>query len=292
MTYIQELRLTGCNLNNGIPANVFNGMQLDYLQIDRGIIASTDASSLAGLTIKKLANVPNPIGGFTIQNAQLTTGDLATNFFSPLTTVVSITVDNANLVNLTSGMFSSNTAVQTINLSRNKFTKVSFDLFSGLTSLSSINMSEISWDCTCNDLWFQHSLSSNYINLYGNILCMSPTSFQYMKWTQYYFNVCEKKDFCFGIPGVVSNIFCYTWHQILFYFLLMIGFTVSAIAVFIVVNVRRKMMQIIREIEAKKKKAYRKVKEALVRGRDGQHAPASTAMYGMKERKWIDTNVP
>lgn len=35
-----------------------------------------------------------------------------------------------------------------------------------------------------------------------------------------------------------------------------------------------------------------KVKEALVRGRDGQHAPAATAMMGMKERKWIETTVP
>lgn len=178
MTYIQELRLVGCNLNNGIPANTFNGMQLDYLEIDRGIIASTDASSLAGLTIQRLASVPNPIGGFTIKNAQLTAGELATNFFSPITSVVSITVDNANLVNLTTGMFSSNTAVQTINLSRNKFTKVSFDLFNGLTSLTSINMTYIDWECTCTNLWFQHSLSSNYIDLHGNILCMSPTSFQ------------------------------------------------------------------------------------------------------------------
>ena len=29
-----------------------------------------------------------------------------------------------------------------------------------------------------------------------------------MKWTQYYFNECEKKDFCFGVPGncIVLNI--------------------------------------------------------------------------------------
>lgn len=72
----------------------------------------------------------------------------------------------------------------------------------------------------------------------------------------------------------------------------MIAFVASAISVFIVINVRRKMMQIIREIEAKKRKAFMKVKEALVRGRDGQHAPAATAMMGMKERKWIETTVP
>lgn len=178
MTYIQELRITGCNLDSGIPANVFSGMQLDYLEIDKGIIASTDSASLTGLTIAKISTVPNPIGGFTIRNAQLTAGELAANFFSPLTSAVSITVDNANLINLTSGMFSSNTALQTINLSRNKFTKVSYNLFSGLKSLTSINMSYIDWDCTCTDLGFQHSLSSNYINLHGNIQCMTPTSYQ------------------------------------------------------------------------------------------------------------------
>lgn len=184
MTYIQELKIVGCNLNLGIPANTFSGMQLDYLEISKGVIASTDASSLTGLTIKKLTNVPSPIGGFTIQNAQLTAGQLAAGFFSPLTSVVAITVDNANLINLTSGMFSANTALQTINLSRNKFTQVSYDLFSGLASLSSINMSYIDWECTCHNLGFQHSLSSNHINLYGNILCMSPTSFQCEQYLQ------------------------------------------------------------------------------------------------------------
>lgn len=26
-----------------------------------------------------------------------------------------------------------------------------------------------------------------------------------MKWTQFYFNECENKDYCFGVPGNICN---------------------------------------------------------------------------------------
>lgn len=29
-----------------------------------------------------------------------------------------------------------------------------------------------------------------------------------MKWTQFYFNECENKDYCFGVPGNICNHYC------------------------------------------------------------------------------------
>ncbi|KAK3105186.1 hypothetical protein FSP39_019221 [Pinctada imbricata] len=289
MTHIQELRINNCIISD-LPAGVFANLNLDFLEIEGGSITTTQSNSLQSLTISKLSNVPNPVGGISFKNVEFTGGNITAGFFDPLTSVLSITLDNCGIENLETSVFAQNTAVQSINLSRNRFTTLQH-IFGGLTSLTFVNISFISWDCTCTNLWFTQWLASNYITLVGSYLCNTPTGYQNSKWSQYYYTECEIYDICKGIPGVRSGLVCYTWHQLIAYFALLIALTLTIIALIIFFNVRAKMVQTQRQIESKRKRVHTKIKEALIRGKDGQKAPASTSAPSyikMPPRGWID----
>ena len=176
VTYIQALVIKNCIISD-LPTATFANLNLDYLAFEGGSISQTQSDSFQALTISRLANVQSPTGALSFTNTEITGGNITSGFFDPLTTVVSITLDNAGVERLESTVFAQNAKLEAINLSRNKFTTIP-NIFNGVQSLQKVNMSYIDWDCSCTNLWFTQWLSSNYVDLVGSYMCNTPASYQ------------------------------------------------------------------------------------------------------------------
>lgn len=270
MNYINEFKMTGCNLTSGLPSSAFSTfVELDSLTIEGGIIASTQSDTFSGLNITKISGLPTPQGKLTIKNANVGS-NFSVGFFDSLSDLSAVDISGCGLNAIDPNMFLYNNKIRRLNLANNNFTTISSSFLKNMTSLTEVNVDGISFDCsTCDNLWFLDHFSAFSMHIKGTFLCSGGERVY-----QYFGEKCRGKDNCNSIPGIAIGIDCFEWYQILNYCFTSASFALSWVAFVVVVIYRRDMYKNEKEIEIRKREKAIRVLEALKRGGGGgQKAP-------------------
>ena len=179
MGYLQELKISNCDIAS-LPSSVFTNIgTLDSLTIQGGSIASLAADSLTGLTITPL-DVPIPSAALVMKNTAITGNAIPVGMLNGLTAAKSVQLDNLGLTSIDNTLLSLNTALTSLSLANNGFTSIESALISTLDGLSSFDLGGLAFDCSCTNLWILTYATANRIALPSGIVCNSPTDYQSM----------------------------------------------------------------------------------------------------------------
>lgn len=181
MSYLQEFYITNCVISD-LPDNVFSDFgTLNYFKIEGGSIGATQPNSLNGLSVAR-SSTPNVYGEFAIVDSIITTGELATGFLNPLTTVSTILLQNTALNTIDVNTFSQNTIVRNLSIAGNNFQTIPENIFSGLDTLMYLDMSNIPFNCSCSEVWFLDYLAEEDVNIVGVAVCEQPSNYACKYW--------------------------------------------------------------------------------------------------------------
>lgn len=176
MDYIQEFYMTNCVISD-LPDSVFSDFgTLNYFKIEGGSIGATNTNSLNGLNVARSSS-PTPLGTFIIYNSPINTGELASGFLNPLTTVTTIMLKNTGLDSIEANMFSQNTLVRNLSIAGNNFQELPNNIFSGLDALMFLDLSDVPLNCSCSNVWFLDYSVEHNISLVGAVVCGEPSSY-------------------------------------------------------------------------------------------------------------------
>ncbi|XP_033764259.1 uncharacterized protein LOC117345303 [Pecten maximus] len=240
MSHVQELRFFDCAVLN-LPDAVFSELiELNYLSFDGGSVSNIGFDVFSGVNIYPMA-VPNPLGALAFRNAQITSSGLPNGALYNLVNFTKLIIQNSALRVLQPDMFKKSTKLTHILLDSNPFTKITDGLFSDLQALTVVSMRDISWDCTCPQMWFEDYLTANNISLLGDIVCNSPTDYQNKRAKQYDLDTCPQPDACGDLPGIVVGSFCLTYWDIVAYSLHPFAVIMAAVALGLSIYTRRQL---------------------------------------------------
>ncbi|XP_052224812.1 uncharacterized protein LOC127840437 [Dreissena polymorpha] len=176
MDYIEELKFTNCDLG-GIPAAAFSGVgSLDMLSFENGTVSSMSDDMLDGVIIRRNTSstpaFPKHNGAFKMVNTKYT-GTFPPAVFANQK-VYEVVLRNTNLFNVDAGLFSSAPNVRYLDLSYNSFSELPEKILTDLSkSLGVIRLYGTDIQCTCDKLWFLDHVTSNYLTLEGDIVCVN-----------------------------------------------------------------------------------------------------------------------
>ena len=176
MSHVQELFIQNCDIL-ALPDNLFTNLQtLNYLSITGGSIDDWGFDCFVGLNIYPM-DIKNPKGALVVKDTKILSGYLPNGVLFALSNLVTIELDNANVAELQKDMFIALTKMKHIDISRNTYVTVPQGLYDGLNALGTVVANGISWNCSCEDLWFLEFFRSSNISLYSDVVCMLPTDY-------------------------------------------------------------------------------------------------------------------
>ncbi|KAL8587274.1 hypothetical protein ACOMHN_045521 [Nucella lapillus] len=235
MSYFNEIRIINCEFT-AMPASSFaNFGAVNYFSFQGGNMDSIDPDVLLGLNVIKDSALPDPRGFFGLIDVDLVPGGLPTGIFSNMTQAHEVTVSNSRLFTIEKSIFGEVTSAGVINLDNNPFTYIPDNIFSSATGLWAVSMAGISWECTCNNLWFLTHFEDNNILFNSPIKCTLPSSHYGVTAYKYYSDVCDSGPKCAegSIPSVDVGVTCLTVLQIVIYVFAMFafGFGITALII-------------------------------------------------------------
>ncbi|XP_063410779.1 uncharacterized protein LOC134693795 [Mytilus trossulus] len=280
MDYIQEFYITNCVIPD-LPDNVFTDFgTLNYFKIEGGSIGVTQTNSLNGLNVARSSS-PTPLGAFIIYNSPIITGELASGFLNPLTTVTTIMLKNTGLDSIEANMFSQNTLVRNLSIAGNNFQVLPTNIFSGLDALMFLDMSDVPFNCSCSNAWFLDYLVEHDISIVGAAVCSEPSSYNLQRATIFQDENCPY-DPCGNIPGINADPRCHTIFQVFGYVVTCGCLLMTLMAIYLYLNTRLHIAMPKFRLEQKKKNAWIKVQDSLYKGVVNMIPPASTGVNGVK----------
>ena len=75
------------------------------------------------------------------------------------------------LTSISASQFSGNPNLRFLSMGWNDLTDIPAGLFDGLNSLGEIKLYGTALSCSCDSLWFMTYVDSNYLSLFGDIVC-------------------------------------------------------------------------------------------------------------------------
>lgn len=177
-SYVEEVEILNCDILS-IPVEAFSYFgDVNLFHIQGGSISNMVADSFKNLNVNRMTTVPNPKGEFAIINSELTSGALAFGALFNMPNIERVLIENAHLSTVTSDMFYALSKLNYASLNYNTFTTIPNNMFANVFGLASVDMYGISWDCSCDNLWFLDYLSENNITMNGDIVCSTPVDYE------------------------------------------------------------------------------------------------------------------
>ncbi|KAL4221077.1 Leucine-rich repeat transmembrane protein flrt1 [Mactra antiquata] len=240
MEYIEHLTIRNCYILY-IGTDTFNAFQqLDYFGIEGGSIDQLEVTAFSGLSVEPLStsvrNIPRPHGKLDVRNTEFVSGVVDSAFVSYFSDISAITIRNAGLTALASSMFAYNTNVKIVDLSDNVFNKIPVGFLTSLNSLSEIILYNIPWECSCENLWWVETVTSNQIRVTFDGICNNVNGMSVFK---YYEDNCAKTEVCDGVSGLAMGSNCVTILSLIIMILSVISCTATVVAlVLAIMNLR------------------------------------------------------
>ncbi|KAH3783573.1 hypothetical protein DPMN_161515 [Dreissena polymorpha] len=155
--------------------------------------------------------------------------------------VYEVVLRNTNLFNVDAGLFSSAPNVRYLDLSYNSFSELPEKILTDLSkSLGVIRLYGTDIQCTCDKLWFLDHVTSNYLTLEGDIVCVN-TGAEWdgkLAWRFYHETCVTYPSACSGIALVGA---CLTPIDIVGYAVGFIGFVLGWVVLGLTDHTRRQM---------------------------------------------------
>jgi hypothetical protein len=176
--YMEDVRFNDCSTS--LIASMFSGLgTINHLSITGGTLSTIDANTFTSLTIEPVASVEDPRGELIIRNVVLTPGTFPSSFFSPLTTVKRIYLENLGLTAVDASWFTSNIALVYLSLANNQITTLPATVFNTLTGLLDVKLEGDPLDCTdSSTVWYYDYSVTNNITFDGPAVCATPVDQQ------------------------------------------------------------------------------------------------------------------
>ncbi|XP_076451306.1 uncharacterized protein LOC143287247 [Babylonia areolata] len=243
MGFYNEIRIINCEFT-AIAASAFaNFGSVNHFSFEGGNMDGIDSDALLGLNVIKDLSLPSPKGSFALIDVDLVPGGLPAGFLSNMTQAHELTLTNSRLYTIDLDTFSAAATVKKFNLDNNPFTYLPDNLFSAAKGLGAVSMAGISWECTCNNLWFLKHFSDNDILFNSPATCTLPSSHFGATAYKYYSDICDSGPKCAEgtIPSVDVGVTCLTVLQIIIYVLAVFAFGFGITALIIACQTRSKL---------------------------------------------------
>ncbi|CAG2230450.1 unnamed protein product [Mytilus edulis] len=240
-SYVEEVEILNCDILS-IPVEAFSYFgDVNLFHIQGGSISNMVADSFKNLNVNRMTTVPNPKGEFAIINSELTSGALAFGALFNMPNIERVLIENAHLSTVTSDMFYALSKLNYASLNYNTFTTIPNNMFANVFGLASVDMYGISWDCSCDNLWFLDYLSENNITMNGDIVCSTPVDYEHKRATKYNLDTCVTDGVCGKITGIAIGSTCVSMFELINYILLLITLVISCAALGLIIHTKRQV---------------------------------------------------
>lgn len=134
-------------------------------------------NALSGLNVLPILGVKVPDGTFSIRNSVMENGQIPNGALYSVPNIRHVIFDNLKLSTLQGDLFFATKELVSMTLNNNVFTSLPTKLFDKITMLTTVNLYGVTWDCTCDSLWWLTSLQTNNISLHGDVICSNTSTF-------------------------------------------------------------------------------------------------------------------